>query len=119
MVGLALSFAGQVNFELNFENFLLVLDYWIMPWLGIVLVDYYVSQRTSVRSSAEAPGLDGTAIAAYLVAVLLSVPFMVPALHIGYPVGALALLFGGADFSYFVSFLAAAGLTYMLRRRSG
>jgi NCS1 family nucleobase:cation symporter-1 len=117
LVGLALSFAGQVNFELNFENFLLVLDYWIMPWLGIVLVDYYVARRTSVKSSAEAPDLDSRAIVAYLAAVLVSVPFMVPALHLGYPVGALASLFGGADFSYFISFLVAAGLTYLLRRR--
>lgn len=116
IVGLALSFAGQVNFELNFENFLLVLDYWIMPWLGIVLVDYYVSRRTSVQSSADARGLDVKVLAAYLVAVLLSVPFMVPALHLGYPFGALAYLFGGADFSYFISFLVAAGLTYLLRR---
>jgi NCS1 family nucleobase:cation symporter-1 len=117
LVGLALSFAGQVNFELNFENFLLVLDYWIMPWLGIVLVDYYVSRRTSVQSSIEAPSFDGRALAAYLVAVLVSVPFMVPAIHLWYPVGALANLFGGADFSYFVSFLVAAGLTYLLRKR--
>jgi nucleobase:cation symporter-1, NCS1 family len=117
LVGLALSFAGQVNFELNFENFLLVLDYWIMPWLGIVLVDYYVSRRTSVQSSTGAPSLDGRALAAYVVAVLVSVPFMVPAIHLWYPVGALASLFGGADFSYFVSFLVAAELTYLLRKR--
>ncbi|HEV2226874.1 MAG TPA: cytosine permease [Nitrososphaerales archaeon] len=117
LVGLALSFAGQVNFELNFENFLLVLDYWIMPWLGIVLVDYYVSRRTSVKSSAEATSFDFKATAAYLAAVLVSVPFMVPALPFGYPVGALSSLFGGADFSYFISFLVAAGLTYLLRRR--
>ncbi|MDA4119425.1 MAG: cytosine permease [Thaumarchaeota archaeon] len=116
-VGLALSFAGQVNFELNFENFLLVLDYWIMPWLGIVLVDYYVSRKTSVQSSAEAKGLEVRALGAYLVAVLVSVPFMVPALHLGYPVGALSYVFGGADFSYFVSFLVAASLAFLLRRR--
>ncbi|MDA4126320.1 MAG: cytosine permease [Thaumarchaeota archaeon] len=116
LVGLALSFAGQVNFELNFENFLLVLDYWIMPWLGIVLVDYYLSRRTTVQSSAEAGSLDARALAAYLVAVVLSVPFMVPALRLGFPFGALAYLFGGADFSYFVSFFVAAGLTYLLRR---
>ena len=117
LVGLALSFAGQVNFELNFENFLLVLDYWIMPWLGIVLVDYYLARRTSVQSSAEARSFDARALVAYLVAVIVSVPFMVPALHLGYPVGALSYLFGGADFSYFVSFLVAAFLTYMLGRR--
>jgi NCS1 family nucleobase:cation symporter-1 len=116
LVGLALAFAGQVNFELNFENFLLVLDYWIMPWLGIVLMDYFVSRRTTVQSSIEAPSLDLRALAAYLVAVLISVPFMVPAVHLLYPVGAFAYLFGGADYSYFISFLVAAGLAYLLRR---
>lgn len=116
VVGLALSFIGQENFVMNYENFLLVLDYWITPWLGIVLVDYFVVRRTSAVSSANPPLWDWRALSAYLVAVLASVPFMVPSLSLGYPFGALAYLFGGADFSYFVSFGVACALTFLLRR---
>ncbi len=115
LVGLALSIAGQANFQVNFENFLLVLDYWITPWLGVVLVDHFVARRTTVESSANPLPWDSRALIAYLLSVLVSVPFMVPALHLGFPFGALSGLFAGADFSYFVSFGAACVLTYIVR----
>ena len=115
--GLALAVLGQANFEVNFENFLLVLDYWITPWLGVVLVDYYLARRTTVENASNPARWDREALLAYSLAVAVSVPFMVPALPLGYPFGALASLFGGADFSYFVSFLVAAGLTLFLRGR--
>jgi purine-cytosine permease-like protein len=87
-----------------------------MPWLGIVIVDYYLSRRTTVEMSANPRGWDARALAAYAIAVLVSIPFMVPALHIGFPFGSLASVFGGADFSYFVSFTIAGTLTYLVRR---
>jgi len=122
LVGLALSFAGQANFVLNYQDFLFLLDYWITPWLGIVLVDYFVSKRTTVDSSERPPLWDGRALAIYVVAVLVSVPFMVPldpinGQPLGSPFGVLASVFGGADFSYFISFGLAVALTYILRKR--
>ena len=122
LVGLALSILGRTNFVLNYQNFLFLLDYWITPWLGVVLVDYFVSRRTTVDSSANPALWDRRALAAYVVAVLVSVPFMVPLNPIngeplGAPFGAFASVFGGADFSYFVSFGLAVVLTYVLRRR--
>jgi nucleobase:cation symporter-1, NCS1 family len=118
IVGLVLSFIGQANFVVNYQNFLFVLDYWITPWLGIILVDYYLLGRTMVESCSNPIRSDWSAIAAYVVAVLVSVPFMVPALQLGYPFGSLAFLFGGADFSYFISFSVAVVLAYTLRRRN-
>jgi nucleobase:cation symporter-1, NCS1 family len=122
LVGLALSFVGQANFVLNFQNFLFLLDYWITPWLGIVLVDYFVARRTSVESSANSGPWDWKALLAYCVAVAVSVPFMVPlnpvsGSPLGSPFGTLAYVFGGADFSYFVSFGVAIALTLYLRRK--
>ena len=113
LVGLILAWVGGVNFESNFENFLLVLDYWITPWLGIILVDFFVVKRTTSKSVSEAKKFDFGTLGIYGLAILLSVPFMVwPA---GY-VGPLSNLFGGADFSYFVSLGIAAVLFYAYRK---
>ena len=117
VVGFALAVTVGEQFEPFYESFLLLLSYWIMPWLAIVIVDFFVARRTTVESSANPKGLDREALAVYVVSVLVSVPFMVPLISIGYPVGALSSWFGGADFSYFVSFAAAAVLMVLVRRR--
>lgn len=116
-VGLALSFVGNANFVSNFQDFLLALDYWITPWLGIVLVDYFLSRRTTVESTANPASWDLRALGVYVVAIGVSVPFATPLLSYSFPVGSLAYLFGGADFSYFISFAVAVLLTAVVRRR--
>jgi nucleobase:cation symporter-1, NCS1 family len=115
VAGFVIAVAVGEQFEPFYEGFLLLLSYWIMPWLGVVLVDFFVLRRTSSEGSANPLGWDRRALGAYLAGVLVSVPFMVPPFAIGFPFGALASLFGGADFSYFVSFAVAGALTYTLR----
>jgi len=115
--GFIIAVAVQTNFESFFENFLLALSYWIMPWLAITIVDFYVAKRTSVETSANPARWDWPALAIYGFSILVSVPFMVPQLALGYPVGALSSWFGGADFSYFISFAVALLLTVLLRMR--
>ena len=117
LVGFALAITVGEQFEPFYESFLLLLSYWIMPWLGIVIVDFFVARRTTVESSGNPKTWDRGALGVYVVSVLVSVPFMVPLIAIGYPVGALSSWFGGADFSYFVSFFAAVALTILVRRR--
>jgi nucleobase:cation symporter-1, NCS1 family len=119
-VGAIVSFAVAVTagqrFESFFENFLLLLAYWIMPWLGIVLVDFYVAKLVSPASIERSRGFDPGALGVYALSVLVAVPFMEPSLSLGYPFGALAAWLGGADLSYFISFGVAAVLTFVLRR---
>jgi len=38
------------NYTSNYENFLLVIAYWIAPWLGIVLVDRLLRRGTAISS---------------------------------------------------------------------
>ncbi len=116
VIGLVLSILGGANFESFYENFLLVLDYWITPWLAIVLVDYFVVRRTTVESVGNAKSVDLPSLGIYALSILISVPFMVPPTPIGSVVGALSGWFGGADFSYFISFVVA-GISYYLYRR--
>jgi NCS1 family nucleobase:cation symporter-1 len=120
VVGLVLSlYLGWSSFEQSYENFLLLLDYWIMPWLAIMIVDFFVLRRTSVQRIETAGRFDKNTIAVYLVAVFASIPFMALApVRIILPngfTGPVAMLLGGADFSYYVSF-AIAGLLYFIYR---
>lgn len=117
VVGFVLALvAGARNFTQNYTNFLLLLDYWIMPWLAIVLLDFYWLRRREPQDFARSSRWNWRGLLAYVVGVLVSVPFMVPE-GISYH-GPLAAWFGGADFSYFVGFLVAgavyAGLSWRL-----
>ena len=118
VVGFVLAVAVGEQFEPFYESFLLLLSYWIMPWLGVVLVDYFLARKTTVESIANPARWDWRALGAYAIAVVISIPFMVPALSLPSPFGSLAYLSGGADFSYFISFGVACVLTYLLRRLS-
>jgi nucleobase:cation symporter-1, NCS1 family len=121
VVGFALAVAFGASFESFFENFLLLLSYWIMPWLAIVIVDFYFAKLATVEGASNPASWDPTALAVYGVSVLVSVPFMVPLVSLpNPPVGALASWFGGADLSYFVSFATAFTLILLARlRRAG
>jgi len=121
VVGFLIAITVGSAFEPFYENFLLALSYWITPWLGIVLVDFFVVRRTATQSVEGAPSFDWGAFGVYCVSILVSVPFMVPLISQldVFPVGSLSSWFGGADFSYFVSFVAACLLTLVLRKSQG
>ncbi len=42
LIGLVVAAFGLGNAGTNYENFLLVISYWISPWLGVVLVDRWL-----------------------------------------------------------------------------
>jgi NCS1 family nucleobase:cation symporter-1 len=117
VAGFAIAVAVGPNFEGFFENFLFALSYWITPWLAIVIVDFYVAKRTTVEASANPASWDWRALGVYGLSILVSVPFMVPLISTGYPVGALSSWFGGADFSYYISFAVAFVLMLFVRTR--
>ncbi|HET8600273.1 MAG TPA: cytosine permease [Segeticoccus sp.] len=52
VLGFALALSGLQNSGTKYENFLLVIAYWISPWLGVVLTD-----RVLRRGTGEAPAL--------------------------------------------------------------
>jgi NCS1 family nucleobase:cation symporter-1 len=52
IIGFVLALAAVLNGQLSltYENFLLVIAYWIAPWLGIVLVDRFLRRGTEIAS---------------------------------------------------------------------
>lgn len=92
---------GNGELAHTYTNFLLLLSYWIAPWLGVVLSDFYYHQVNPWRK-AEPKGWIG--IVSFLCGVFISIPFMSSVLYTG-PVAKNYL--GGADISYFLSLLVS------------
>ena len=47
VLGLIVAFLGLKDVS-KYENFLLVISYWIGPWLGVYLTDWYLRRRHQV-----------------------------------------------------------------------
>ncbi|MDT4948079.1 MAG: hypothetical protein QOJ37_674 [Pseudonocardiales bacterium] len=49
VLGLLVAFDG-LNDVAKYENFLLIIAYWIAPWLGVVLVDRFLRRGTDIQA---------------------------------------------------------------------
>ncbi len=112
--GFALALVGAKNFTDFYINFLLLLDYWIMPWLAVLLVDFFWLRQQEPAAFSGAPPWNLRGTVAYLVGLLASIPFMSEKFF----TGPLAPVLGRADFSYFIGFLVAGAFYVALTRRS-
>jgi nucleobase:cation symporter-1, NCS1 family len=90
---------GNGGLTHTYTNFLLLLSYWIAPWLGVVLSDFYYHKKNSLMKNVPR-GWVGTI--SFLSGVIISIPFMNSTLYIGSIAGK---YLGGADISYFVSLI--------------
>jgi len=52
VLGFVLALVAIANPGVNYENFLLIIAYWIGPWLGVVLVDRYLRRGSDVVAMA-------------------------------------------------------------------
>jgi NCS1 family nucleobase:cation symporter-1 len=55
LIGLVLASFGLQNAGADYEAFLLVIAYWIAPWLGVVYVDRYLRRGQPVGALAQSP----------------------------------------------------------------
>ena len=116
LAALAIALAATNNFLSAFTNFLLFLLYFMTPWSAINLVDYYWVRREQYRISElfNPRGVYGrvnkSAFVAYLVGVVIQVPFMNSSLYVG-PV---ADWMGGAELAWVLGLVVAGGLYFAL-----
>jgi nucleobase:cation symporter-1, NCS1 family len=111
------------DFAGNFVNFLLFLSYWITPFVGVVLADWWLrgrkaDGRTIVDFGSLPSGIVG--LVALVAGFLVGVPFQNSTL--GYSIGGpfnyvTATYLHGADLAYYVGF-AVAFLIYWFGARS-
>ena len=106
------------QFHANYTNFLLFLLYLLIPWSAINLVDFYLlrHERYDIDAIFDPDGIykrvNWRALVAYIVAILLELPFMSSTIYTGPLVASL----GGADISWIVGLLSASILYYVLMR---
>ena len=114
-VGFVFALFGSSNFGAFYQNFLLTLDYWITPWIGVMLGAFFVKKIASGVESA--PPFLRAGLSAYLFGLVVSVPFMnLTSYGLNY-VGPIANVIGGADVSYFVGAIAAFAVYALNARR--
>ena len=117
-LGFALALLGYQNFTQNHQNFLIVLDYWIMPWLAVVLLDFYVFGHREPMGFSQAVPVNWNGLIAWLIGLAVSLLFISEQFQVfGLKAhGPLATWFRDADFGYFIGFIIA-GVIYVLLNR--
>ncbi|MGH3628238.1 MAG: purine-cytosine permease family protein [Sciscionella sp.] len=116
--GVLAIFLGGPGFVNNFEGFLFLVTYYVMPWIAILGIDFYWNHRRGhaypdidnfyLRHGGRFGEVRWLGLVAFVVGIGVSVPFMATTFYTG-PVGH---ALGGADLSYFVSFIVA-GVIYL------
>lgn len=122
LVGLATIAAGlflPTSALGSFGVFLAILVYFLIPWTAVNLTDYYIVRRgvlsisDILKPNGGMYGQWGRAgMISYGAGFVAMIPFFSTAIYVG-PV---AKLLGGADFSFLIGLLVAAGLYLILTR---
>jgi len=117
-LGFIVALLGYQNFTQNYQNFLIVLDYWIMPWLAVVLLDFYVFRHREPMGFSQAVPVNWNGLIAWLIGLGVSLLFISEQFQVfGLKAhGPFATWFGDADFGYFIGFFVA-GVVYLLLNR--
>ncbi|PWJ26534.1 NCS1 nucleoside transporter family [Branchiibius hedensis] len=115
ILGFLLALAGMDNAGENYENFLLVIAYWIGPWLGFVLTDRWLNRGADFTAIAQDRGWQNWAgPIAMLVGIVVSVWLFSNQANYTGPIPSAHPQVG--DITYLVGFLLSAGIYAGLRR---
>jgi NCS1 family nucleobase:cation symporter-1 len=118
VIGTVVALAATSSFLTSFQNFILFLAYFMIPWTAINLTDFYLirKEKYDMDSIFRADGIYGRfnlrTIAAYVIAILVEIPFMNTTFYTGPMVKHL----DGGDISWIFGLIVATGLYYFLMR---
>jgi NCS1 nucleoside transporter family len=117
-VSVVLALLVPQNFLTDFSNFLLLMLYFLIPWTAVNLVDYFLIRHGdySIPDIFNPKGiygrLDWKGATAYVVGVLVMIPFFSTSLYTGPVANSLK----GADITVLVGLPVAAVLYYVLAK---
>ena len=121
MVGLVCLVIALVipdNYLASFNNFVLLMLYFLVPWTAVNLVDFYLVRRGkyAVAEIMKPGGIYGRwawrGVAAYLIGFVVMIPFFDTSFYVGPVANAL----GGADISFIFGLIVSGGLYYLFCR---
>ncbi|MDX6327575.1 MAG: nucleobase:cation symporter, family [Nocardioidaceae bacterium] len=119
LISMVLALISSASFLDNFENFLLLVLYFFIPWTAVNLVDYFIVRKGhyAIAEIFRPDGIYGRwgwrGIVSYLAGFIAMVPFFSTGLFSGWVANAAS----GADFSLFVG-LPVAGVLYWVLCRN-
>src|SRR5262249_18413752 len=114
VIGFIVARFGEQDAGHAYENFLLVIGYWITPYLGVVFTDYALRRgRFDVARLYHPTGGRSRGLIPMLAGIGISIPFWNRGLWAG-PI-AMAFPYLG-DLSFIVGFVVAAVVYYGLAR---
>ena len=118
LLSLVVAWGASSSFLDNFENFLLLVLYFFIPWTAVNLVDYFIVRKGhyAIAEIFRPDGIYGRwgwrGIVSYLVGFGAMMPFFSTGLYSGWVANAAH----GADYSLFVGLPVSAVLYWVLSR---
>jgi NCS1 family nucleobase:cation symporter-1 len=120
-------YLNEGDLVLKFENYLLFIIYWVTPWAGVVLADWWLrGRKADVSRLADFASLPSGAVGLLSLAVgfVVSLPFGTSVFGqeiadaTGLPINGLAATLHYADFAYLIGFVVAFAVYWFAARRS-
>jgi len=120
-VALAGAILSKDTFLANYEEFILLLLYFLVPWTAINLVDYYLLRHGEYdvpsffrRDGGVYGRVNAAAVSCYVLGTVVQLPFVSSAPY----TGPIARALGGVDLSWIVGLLATSPAYYWLAKRA-
>ncbi|MEY3855951.1 MAG: hypothetical protein RJA45_421 [Actinomycetota bacterium] len=115
LVGGFISYLGVINGDVahQLDAFLLVVSYWVSPWIAVVLTERILSKGKNAGERALAPKNSWAGAAAFVIATVFSIwGFAAQVLY----TGPLASAWGVGDLTALVGFIVASALFVVFSR---
>jgi len=120
-LSISVAVLSKNSFLSNYEDFILLLLYVLVPWTAINLVDYYLLRRGEYdvaaffrRDGGIYGPINASAVICYFLGILIQVPFVAAALY----TGPIARALGGIDLSWIIGLLVTAPAYYWMAKAS-
>lgn len=118
VVCLILALVIPDDYLASFNNFVLLMLYFLIPWTAVNLVDFYFVRRGvyAISEILNPNGLYGRWAWRGMVSYVIGFVAMIPFFSTTFYVGPVAQALGGADFSFVVGLLVSGGLYLLFSR---